>query len=94
MKRKLAFEIKDRGFRIRVWYQGDKVDALVQVDRDGKLLRKFEFPAYKIWNLHAHFSDIVDGELQKNISGYQIAASDGMGGSAGFKVIKEKDEKR
>ena len=89
MKRKLVFDKKDRGFRIRAWYQDEKQDALVQIDKDGKLRRKFKFPAYKIFNLAAHFSDIVDGELQKNISGYQVAASDGLGGSVGFKVIEE-----
>lgn len=86
---KLAFEKEDRGFRIRAWYQDDS-DTLVEIEQDGKLLRKFTFPGYKIWNLAAHFSDIVDGELNEhNVSGYRIAASDGLGGSAPIKVIEE-----
>ena len=89
MKRKLAFDKTDRGYRIRIWYQEEKnPDALVQIDKDRKKLRVFTFPAYKIWNLSAHFLDIVDGELQKSDIGYAIAASDGLGGFAPIKSIE------
>lgn len=40
----------------------------------------FSTPAYKIYNLQAHFSDIVDGEIENSDSGYQIAASTGLEG--------------
>jgi len=88
MKRKLVFDITDRGYRIRAWYQEEKnPEAIVQIDKDGETLRLFTFPAYKIWNLSAHFSDIVNGELRKSNAGYAMAASDGLGGFAPIKPI-------
>ena len=79
---KAAFEIEDRGFKVQAWYLEDsaesKGDALIEIERDGKPLRSFLFPAYKIWNIAAHFRDIVDGELAKNDSGYRAAAWNGI----------------
>jgi hypothetical protein len=64
------FDLDDRGFNVKAWYLKDseesKGDALVEIRRDGELLRQFLFPAYKIYNISAHFGDIVDGELQEN----------------------------
>lgn len=82
------FDINDRGFNVRAWYLEDaeasKGDALIVVKYGDTVLREFLFPAYKIWNIAAHFSDIVDGELSKDDEsrGYAIAASDGLGGHA------------
>jgi len=56
----------------------DSGDALVKITKNGKLHRKFKWPAYKIFNISAHFGDIVDGELEKTndkLSGYKIAGS-------------------
>ena len=80
MTHKLAFDRQDRGFRIRTWYRVDDGDALVEITQGGKLRRHFLYPAYKIWNLAAHFGDIVDSEIAKNVDGYAIAGSDGLGG--------------
>lgn len=78
------FDITDRDFNIKAWYVQDdeqyKGDALVKITKDGQPLREFLYPAYKIWNLAAHFEDIVDSELENNIDGYFIAGSTGMGG--------------
>lgn len=83
-KHKPIFDIKDRGFRVRAWYLKEKSskvqsNALVKITKDnGKLYRRFRWPAYKIFNIAAHFEDIVDGELEKTndkLSGYRIAGS-------------------
>ncbi len=83
-----AFDIDDRGFNAKAWYlentETSKGDALIEIRYQGELIREFLFPAYKIWNIAAHFSDIVDGELSKDNKerGYQIAASTGLEGLA------------
>lgn len=85
---KPEFDINDRGFNVKAWHlkntETSKGDALIEITRDGELLRRFSFPAYKIYNIAAHFSDIVDGELTKEnkMSGYNIAASTGLEGLA------------
>ena len=79
IEEKLAFEVEDRGFKIRAFW-GDGPDARIEITRNGEPYRTFNYPAYKIFNLAAHFSDIVDSEIAKNIDGYLIAGSDGLGG--------------
>ena len=82
-KHKPIFDIVDRGFRVRAWYLNEKnniikTDALVKITKNGELCRRFKWPAYKIFNIAAHFEDIVDGELEKTndkLSGYKIAGS-------------------
>lgn len=70
----------DRGYHVRASYLSEKHkgDALIEIFKEGKLLRSFLFPAYKIYNIVAHFSDIVDGELENSGSGYGMAASTGF----------------
>lgn len=81
-KEKLVFDIIDRGYNAKAWYlkdtQESKGDALIEISKDGILLRQFLFPSYKIWNISAHFSDIVDGELENSDSGYRMAAWNGI----------------
>ena len=82
-KHKPIFDIMDRGFRVRAWYFNEKgkftkTDALVKITKDGRLCRRFKWPAYKIFNIAAHFEDIVDGKLgetNSKLSGYNIAGS-------------------
>lgn len=78
-----VFEVDDRGYKARAWYLKDtaasKGDALVAIYRGEELLRSFLFPAYKIWNISAHFRDIVDGELENSDHGYRMAAWTGIG---------------
>jgi len=83
---KIAFEgpkEPDRGYTVKASYlkQPNEGDALVEIFKDGQLLRQFMFPAYKIWNIAAHFRDIVDGEIEKSAKGYQMAAWDGISGA-------------
>ena len=60
---KVAFESKEpvKGFTVKASYLTNPNNeyALVQIFRDGEQIRQFLFPAYKIWNIAAHFEDIV-----------------------------------
>lgn len=81
---KVAFESRssDRGYTVRADYcKSPAGDALVQIFKDGELVRRFLFPAYKVFNIAAHFSDIVSSEIEKNEAGYQMAAWDGFSGA-------------
>jgi len=75
----LVFDLTDRGFNVKAWYlNDDSGNALVKIFYDDELYREFNWPAYKIFNIAAHFGDIVDGELEKTsnkLSGYEIAGS-------------------
>lgn len=78
---KIAYESKepDRGFTVKATYLLEpKGDALIEVFRDGQPLRWFLFPAYKVWNIAAHFSDIVDSEIAGDKVGYDMAAWTGF----------------
>lgn len=92
-KQEPLFSIDDRGFNVKAWYLEDskesKGDALVEITKDGKLLREFLYPAYKIYNIGAHFRDIVDGELENNANGYAVAGSDGLGGGVMPRPVKK-----
>jgi hypothetical protein len=83
---KLAFEGPksgpNRGFTMQAWYLKEPAgDALIEIKRDGEPYRRFLYPAYKIYNLAAHFGDIVEGEINGSFSGYDIA------GWTGFTVV-------
>lgn len=76
MKDKQAFGINERGFTFKAWYCTDNDgDAIIEVWCNEILVREFLYPAYKIWNIAAHVSDIIDGELSKTDTerGYRIA---------------------
>lgn len=80
----VAFEgpkTPDRGYTMKVSYlkPPKNGDALVEVMNDGVVVREFLFPAYKIYNLQAHFSQIIDSEIQNNDDGYRQAAWNGIG---------------
>ncbi len=62
--------------------EGDAGNALIEIKKDGKLVKEFLFPAYKIWNIAAHAQDIVDGLKKDSDSGLYVAGSDGLGGNA------------
>ena len=84
------FDITDRGFNVKAWHlkveNGDALDALIEIKYKETLIRSFLFPSYIIWNIAAHFSDIVDGELSKDDKerGYRIASWDGISGATVF----------
>ena len=89
---KVAFITQeDRGYTLQANYLAPphQADALIEVRLNGELHRRFLFPAYKIYNLSAHLTDIVDGEIENNPSGYRMAAWDGISGAT---VISPRSE--
>ena len=76
---KLAFEEKYLNFKVKAFW-GDEPDARIEITKDGKKYRTFLYPAYKIFNIAAHFEDIVKGELKNSDEGYRMAGSIGLGG--------------
>lgn len=91
----IAFESKqpDRGYTVKASYlKGPKGDALIEIFKDSNPLRAFLFPAYKVWNIAAHFSDIVDGEIEGSARGYEMAAWDGI--SNAVFCIPERDAEK
>lgn len=62
--KKLAYEMTERGYTVRAWYD-DGPDSPVEITRGAEMLRTFSYPAYRIWNIAAHFSDIVDGLIEE-----------------------------
>ena len=90
-----AFACKDRGFTVKAYYlrEPNDGDALVEIYRDEKPYRRFLFPAYKIWNIAAHFADIVDEEIEGNYSGYDLAGWTGFGVIQGRKNLERSDQR-
>ena len=72
-----------KGYNVKCWRlkENPHKDVLIEIVKDGQVIREFLFPAYKQYNIQAHFEDIVEGELQKSDSGYQAAAWDGISGA-------------
>jgi hypothetical protein len=81
---KLAYESEEpnRGFTVKCYYlTTPKGEALIEIYRDGEPYRRFLYPAYKIWNIAAHFDDIVTSEIDGDSHGYDLA------GWTGFAVV-------
>lgn len=81
---KLAFEsIQPRnGFTLKVFYlsQPDG-QALAEIYYNDQPYKRFLWPSYKIFNLQAHWEDIVQSEISGDHAGYDVA------GWTGFNVI-------
>lgn len=72
-------KIPDRGYVCRATDKKDgSGNATIEIIKDGGTVRTFDFPAYKVWNIAAHFSDIVDSEIAGNTNGHQLAAWNGL----------------
>lgn len=81
VKDKIAFEKETGGLTFRAWYLAEpKGDCLVEITKGDALVRRFLWPAYKIWNIAAHASEIAESELAGDLEGYGCAGSDGLGG--------------
>ena len=66
-----------RGWWVRAT-EADEGDALIEVFREQEPVRSFRYPAYRVWNIVAHFREIVDGELEDSAAGYDAAHSNGL----------------
>lgn len=80
---KVAFEVETRGYNFKATYLKEpKNDALIEISKEGKIVREFLFPAYKIWNIAAHADDIINGLEKESDEGLYAAGSNGLGGNA------------
>ena len=78
----VAFEGEKRGYYFKATYLIEpKGQSLIEISKDGKIVREFLFPAYKIYNISAHADDIIDGLENGNDSGLYTAGSTGLGGN-------------
>ena len=83
VKGDVAFEHECRGYQFKATHlEEPSGDALIEITKDGELVREFLFPSYKIWNIAAHADDIVEGLERESDDGLRIAGSDGLGGNA------------
>ena len=66
--KKPIFNIFDRGFRVKAFYgKGkDKADAYIEVRKNGRFYKRGRTLAYRVYNIAAHFSDMVDNEIEKD----------------------------
>jgi hypothetical protein len=82
---KQAFRVEHKGF-IADGFWGEGADGRVVVTKDGQKIFEFTYPAYKIFNIAAHWTDIIDGELAGTGEGWLKA---GWAGFDAFVLPKE-----
>ena len=83
LKGKLVFEGEKRGYRfVGTDLIEPKGDSLIEIFKGDLLVKKFLFPAYKIWNIPAHADDIINGLEEGNDNGLYAAGSTGLGMNA------------
>lgn len=82
-KEKIAYKGNHRGYVFTATYLLEpEGEALIEIEKDGQLVKEFLFPAYKIFNIAAHVNDIVDGLENNSDVGLRIAGSNGLGGNS------------
>ncbi len=83
VKEQIAYKGNHRGYTFTATYLTEpKGEALIEIEKDGKLIKEFLFPAYKVFNIPAHRDDIVNGLERDSDEGLQAAGSDGLGGNS------------
>ncbi len=81
----------DRGYTTRASYLKEPIgQALIEIFKDGNVIRSFLFPAYKIYNIQAHFKNIVDGEIENSTCGYKMASWNGIYSAVVASPVKTK----
>jgi len=75
-----GFEFEKDGYHF-VSVEKESGTSEITISKNGKVLKRFPFPSYKIWNIPAHAEDIIAGLEKENDSGLLIAGSDGLGGN-------------
>lgn len=80
---KVAYEFTHKDYTFTATYLTEpKGDALIEIKKNGVMVKEFLFPAYKIYNISAHAADIVDGLERESDIGLRIAGSNGLGGNS------------
>lgn len=79
VKDKIAIQGEKGGLTFTAWYLIEPGgEALVEIARGDEVLRRFLWPAYKVWNIAAHADEIA----QDMEAGLEAA------GASGFHVIR------
>lgn len=66
-KRSLVFEESHRGHSVKAWYLAppDDQNALLEFTApDGQIFQRF-YPAYRVWNISAHFGEMIDAQMER-----------------------------
>lgn len=86
-KGKEVFDVDYKGYYGKAWYlEEPKPDAVCEISKDGEIIQTLTCPAYKVFNVAAHFSDIVESLIVKDELGHDYAMSDGLGGNAPMSI--------
>jgi hypothetical protein len=56
----LIFSVESRGYTMQAWEVPDSHDARVTITHGDAMVREGDYPAYRVWNLAAHFDDMLD----------------------------------
>lgn len=85
-EREPAFVVEHRGFTVKAFYRpATDQKADIEVTRNGEMFNRYEYEAYRIWNIAAHFSDSVDQRLRdEDEAGHEIWPT-----SAGAELLHE-----
>ena len=91
------FNITYRDFNVKAWYLKDTAteqgDALFRITKSDGSFKEAFYPAYKIYNIAAHVEEIIDSEINGDMTGYLIAGSDGLGGCVLPQLAPERSPK-
>jgi len=56
----VAFETEARGLKfVATYLTAPKDKALIEISRDGQMVKSLLWPAYKVWNIAAHADDVA-----------------------------------
>jgi hypothetical protein len=80
VREKVAFDGERSGYRFVATYLSEpKGEALIEISKDGALVKSFLWPAYKVWNIAAHADDIADSLGKGDEQGFYVAGEVGFG---------------
>lgn len=79
---KVDYDFTEEGYRFVATHLAEPAgDDLIEIFKGTELVRAFLWPGYKIWNIAAHASDIIQSLNEGNSDGLYIAGSTGFGGN-------------
>ena len=77
---KVAYDFNEGEYNFKATYLLEpKGNSLIQISKDGKPVREFLFPSYKIYNISAHASGIVEDLKKDSDEAIYHAGSTGFG---------------
>lgn len=62
---KVAFKETYKNYSVTAYYLGENnPNAKIVVKKDNTLYKEFLYPAYRIYNIQAHFGDMVENTIK------------------------------